>query len=82
MTKQDDELREKIISILELEPFSKGYVRTSAFLISNDDIEALEALIKDQVRLARINELENFQWNDAHMYVRTRLDELTEKEEQ
>ena len=32
--------------------------------------------IKERERLARIDELQDFEWNDAHMYVRKRLAEL------
>jgi hypothetical protein len=40
----------------------------------------LTKYIEERERLARIDELETFQWNDAHMHIRTRLSELKNKE--
>ncbi len=58
MTKQDDELKEK------LETITKSYACTQVFYDEASEVdypkmlEAIEALIKEQVRLGRINQLD------------------------
>lgn len=41
-----------------------------------ETIEELSQLLANEVRKARVEEIENFEWNDPHMYVHTRLAQL------